>query len=112
MTKKEKIMQEVEKTLQAIDRIPELDTDLFLFTKLKTKIEGDSVSQIKNSWFGFKPAIAAVALILIINIITTFYFFKTTDSTAAVVTEQATLVKSLSKDYQITQTQYENLILR
>ena len=112
MTKKEKIMQEVEKTLHAIDNIPELEKDPFLFSKLKTKIESNSVPQIKNTWFSFKPAIAAFVLMLIINIITTFYFFKTTDSTAAVVTEQATLVKSLSKDYQITQTQYENLILR
>ena len=79
MTKKEKIEQEVQKTLESFDQAERLKSNPFFYTRLKAKID-DLHSQKEKSqgwefaWGILKPA--SLLLIIVLNIFTATLFLK------------------------------------
>jgi len=110
MEKEKRIMEEVEKTLHSIDNITNLETNPFLFTRIKAKIVDNSVEQIKEGKTSLVLKPAALILLLLINIVTAVFFLNSNSSGQA-VNKNTTLVESLTEDYQYSQTEYENYTL-
>jgi hypothetical protein len=102
--KEERILEEVEKTLNSLEQIPKQEANPFLYTRLKARIETESISQTKKrrTVSVLKPA--GIALILAINIVTTIYFFDSSSSTQG----STSLIDSLSQEYKTNQIQLEN----
>lgn len=104
MNKEDKILSEVEKTLNAIDSLPNLDANPFLFTRIKARIENESIKhagKVKTD-FVFKPV--TLALLLVINIVTAVYFIGFGSSS----TSNTSIVETLKQEYGIAQTQSDN----
>lgn len=104
MKKEEQILEEVEKTLSAIDSLPKLEANPFLFTRIKARIKNESIkhaSKVKTD-FVLKPV--TLALILVINIITAVYFIGFGSNS----TSNTSLVDTMKQEYGITQIQSDN----
>jgi hypothetical protein len=110
MEREKMILEEVEKTLNSIDNIAKLETNPFLFTRIKARIVDNSVEQIKEGKTGFVLKPVALIIILVINIVTAVFFFNN-NSTNQAVNTNTTLVESLTEDYKYSQTEYENFTL-
>ena len=104
MNKEDKILAEVEKTLSVIDGLPKLEANPFLFTRVKARIESESItnaSKVKTD-FVLKPV--TLALILVINIITAVYFIGFGSSNVS----GASVVDTMKQEYGVTQIQSDN----
>ncbi len=101
MLKREKIEEEVEKTLAAFDNDPVLQENPFLMTRIKQM--GDSKKYSPSKEFSLKLRLNWVISILVIllNIATIFYYLKA-DSRANL---ESRLVKDLKQEFQIEQSQ-------
>ena len=107
MEREKRILDEVEKTLNALDNVSKLDENPFLYTRLKLLIEKEHSESFnpKMKDFILKPAV--LVIILIINIITALFFLQVTGSKQST----ATLSEQLKNDYQVNQIQYQDLKL-
>ncbi|MBI3125581.1 MAG: hypothetical protein HYZ10_14385 [Ignavibacteriales bacterium] len=104
MNKEEKILMEVEKTLNVIDELPNLEANPFLFTRIKARIEKEHIRHggtVKTD-FVLKPV--TLALILVINIITAVYFIGSGSSNVS----GASIVDTMKQEYGVTQIQSDN----
>ncbi|MDP3582642.1 MAG: hypothetical protein Q8S39_11965 [Ignavibacteria bacterium] len=104
MNKEDKILAEVEKTLSTIDGLPKLEANPFLFTRVKARIESESIkhaSKVKTD-IVLKPV--TLALILVINIITAVYFIGFGSSNVS----GASVVDTMKQEYGVTQIQSDN----
>jgi hypothetical protein len=106
MTRKEKIQEEVEKTLNVLNEIPNIEANPFLFTRLKAAIEDGTVLRSKWRQRNFVSRPVILCIILLLNLITVIFLFQ---SKTVVKTENSCLINSLSKDYQISQTKLEKI---
>ncbi len=104
MKRNDKILEEVEKTLGSMDNISNLETNPFLITRIKTRIENDNIIQVKRESRTFILNPIVLTVILIINIITAVFLFQ---SSRVSQSNQSTLVNSLTKDYQFSQTKFD-----
>lgn len=107
MKKEEQILEEVEKTLSAIEALPKIDVNPFLYTRLKARIEKEQIQHggaVKTD-FVLKPV--TLALILIINIVTTVYFFGFGSSSKT----EVSVVDTMKQEYGVTQIQSDNYTL-
>lgn len=105
MKENRKISEEIEKTLNSLDGLQNLESNPYLYTRLKTRIEENS-ARSKPS-FLHKPELKPLLflLLLIINVITTVYFLESNKTSD---TAKSSLIKSLKQDYQIDKIQYDN----
>lgn len=110
MKKEKRILEEVEKTMNSIDNVANLEANPFLFTRIKARIVDNSVEQIKEGKTTLVLKPAALIIILVINIVTAVFFFKN-NSTNQAANTNTTLVESLTEDYQYSQTEYQNFTL-
>lgn len=103
----DKILKEVEKTLNSIELLPKLEANPFLYTRLKARIDSESIRQPgKKEVFPLvKPL--ALSLILVINLITAIYVFGLKDTGQA----SGSLSTSLSQEYENNQIELENYIM-
>lgn len=106
MRKEKRISDEVEKTLNAVNELPRLEGNPFLYTRIKTVIEKYPSPVKKKSIFVFKPVI--IGLIIIINVITTIYFLQ---ADIGSYPPDESLIESLNNDYKINQSYYEYISL-
>ena len=79
MTKKEKIEQEVQKTMDSFDQAQRLKSDPFFYTRLKAQIdymnaEKSKVGSWTFAWAILKPAL--LFFIIALNIVTATLFLK------------------------------------
>ena len=104
MNKEEKILLEVEKTLNAIDSLPKLESNPFLFTRIKARISNESikVGSVEKTEFVFRPV--TIALLLILNIVTAVYFIGFGNNS----TTGTSLVDKMKQEYGVTQIQSDN----
>ncbi len=103
MKNEKQILDKVEKTLHSIDNLKNLESNPFLFTRIKTGLDNPTVNR-KTSFtlsLGLKPIV--LMIILLINIITAAYFFGSNTNQ----TTSTSLVSVLQEDYQINQTSNE-----
>jgi hypothetical protein len=92
------ILDQVEKTMQAFDHMPKLESDPYFFTRLQatraSKEAPGIIFILKN--INLKPL--ALSFIIILNILTALYVFAEKDKSL-----KDQLVSSLSQDYNSTQ---------
>jgi hypothetical protein len=69
MTQKEKIQQEIERTLQSLDSVKRAEANAFLFTRIKARMNKKSTGWEGIFSFISKPAIAIaiVAIVMAVN---------------------------------------------
>jgi uncharacterized membrane protein len=102
MKREKRILEEVEKTLQAFDLIPELDANPFLFTRIRAQrdkseiIKSGKVSHINI----VKPLL--LFLLIIINILTAIYSLSSVTAKSA---DNSSLIEILDQNYNIDRIQ-------
>jgi len=102
MNREEKIREEIEKTLNASDKIDELEANPFLFTRLKSEIERLENTENKSSAISngiLKPV--ALLFFVLLNIFSSFYIVNSNSQTT--VTKQ-TYLSAISSEYNLNQT--------
>lgn len=104
MNKENKIFEEVEKTLNAIDELPNLEANPFLFTRIKARIVNESIKQVGEEKTDFVLKPVTLALLLVINIVTAVYFIGFGSSS----TSNTSIVETLKQEYGVTQIQSDN----
>ncbi len=103
MSPKKHINHEVEKTLHALDGLEPAKTDAFFYSRLTAKLENreDEVADKASFEFGFAFAVAAVFLIISLNVISiSTYDQNTIQDTIAFSSEREVLVDELANEYQ------------
>ena len=105
MGSKKHIEHEVEKTLHALDGIEQAKTDDFFYSRLQAKIEqqNEPASPQQSREFGFAFSVAAVVLILILNVASIYIHGNYT------ATEESSVVnyeEQLMADYQLFDLSY------
>jgi len=97
-----KIFEKIDKTLNAFERLPKLEANQFLFTRIESALDLEEQSE-KRSIFGpFNLRYVGLAIILILNIIAGIYFFNSHKRHSS----KDQLIESLSKDYNLSQNEF------
>ena len=104
MKKEKRIFEEVDKTLNLFEQLPELEENHFLYTKIKANSNLKKFSSSKKTIFALKPVV--IAIIILINILTITLFYQSSNSSYS---NKESLIKSLQNDYKINQTFNEYL---
>ena len=110
MTQKEKIQQEIEKTLESLNGIRRAEANPFLFTRIKARMDR------KGAWdrtFSFvsKPLVALAMLALVMAMNGWSYYNNTTPTDSLAIEETSSLPEFESEYKVITSTDsydYEN----
>ncbi len=106
MKKEEKIRLEVEKTLNAFDKIESIDENPFLYTQIQSEIKSLQIKEKRLILRGniIRPVI--LFLILIINVFTAIFFLSFKSETTS--TNQ-TYLSAISSEYSISHSYYSQL---
>jgi hypothetical protein len=82
MDKNQRIKEEVEKTIFLLDKVEEIDTNPFLFTRIKVELDSKKVKSEKNMGEGvlkvLRPAI--IVTLLLFNIYSIISFYQSSNS--------------------------------
>lgn len=112
MNKKDHIQKEVEKTMQALDGLERAETDAFFYSRLTAKLEHRHQPEFspKMEWsFGFAFSVAALLLIMALNITFISSYQQSVDEQEASYGEEQ-LMEELAYDYQaFNMSYYENI---
>lgn len=104
--------EEVEKTLRSLDDIEPAKTDAFFYSRLTAKLEHRDEKPFQLSGkteFGFKLAVAAVLIMISLNLISLIQFDTSSEATA-IETPTETWAEEFTEGYQILDIgYYENL---
>ena len=106
MKKEDKIREEVEKTLNAFDKIKNLDKNPYMFTRLQSEIEDN---RIKEKLFFLKGELLRPIIlffILIMNLLTALFFFNQKNETTST---KHTYLSAISSEYSISHSYYSQL---
>jgi hypothetical protein len=100
--RKKQIYDEVEKTLRAMDHLPRLEANPFLYTRIQARLASEAATQSNLAFIRtkFKPAI--LALLVLLNVLTAVHFFKADDPKH----DADQLISALSSDYSTTQVEF------
>ena len=105
MKNKEKIKEEVEKTLNAFDNISNLDENPYLFTRLQAEIEsGETGAKAKIAGVILRPAF--LILFLMLNLFTVFYAFNRSDKSNTATTGKTNYSTLIYSQYSLNQSYY------
>ena len=111
MGKKEKIEQEVQKTLDCFDQSEQLKTNPFFYTRIKAKIEdlesyGKKPNLADLVWGVLKPAF--LFGIIVINIFTATSFLKNPGDTN---TSREQIINTFAQEFSLDSEQYNPNLL-
>ena len=112
MTKKEKIEQEVQKTMDSFDKAERLKSDPFFYTRLKAQIddlnaEKSKVEGWKFAWAILKPAL--LFFIIGLNIVTAMLFLKNRNASYS---SREQLLNAFAQELTLDSNQYNpNLLI-
>ena len=112
MKRKERIEQEIEKTLQCFDSIERIQARPFFFTRLKVriaKLEAGDLSANRSKW-GFirSSASAFVCLLIILNLISALVSFRKADNPEEL---RRMNIVAFAEEYALLQKGEEELFL-
>jgi hypothetical protein len=82
MTQKEKIQQEIEKTLESLNGINRAEANPFLFTRIKARMNRKANAWDRAISFVSKPLVAVAVLVLVMAINGWSFFGASTTATA------------------------------
>lgn len=94
MDREKKILAQVEKTLQALDELPKLEANPFLYTRLKVAMTTETESWTLNGRLQVKSIV--FSLLIIFNLLTAIYFYQGYRQSD----NQQQLISALSSDYE------------
>ncbi|HEX6845539.1 MAG TPA: hypothetical protein VF144_01110 [Chitinophagaceae bacterium] len=110
MTSKEKIQQEVERTLQCLDGIKRAEANPFLFTRIQARMNKPAGVWERTFSFISKPAIA-VAIVVLVMTVNGWALWNGSGSNGTVTAE--TNVSELASEYNVVASvdnyNYENI---
>jgi hypothetical protein len=96
MGKPTKIEEEIERTMQSLNGLKKLEANPFLFQKVQARIEEEANEKLPI----LKPNfLAAIVIIILLNILTLAYFYKDVSSIKNSVNNET--IQSISKEYNI-----------
>lgn len=106
MQNEDKINEEVEKTLNALDEQEYLDGNPYLFTRLQAEIESPKL-EARGFLFGkvLRPAI--LLIIVIFNILTGVYLIDSANQTSTSVEQQ--YFSKISSEYSLSHSYYSGI---
>ena len=112
MTQKEKIEQEIEKTLGCIDGIQRAQANPFLFTRIKARLERNSSPWERTFSFISKPLVAVAMIVFVMAINGWSFYGETRPVRESFVETETTSLPEFENEYKlITSTDsydYEN----
>ncbi len=103
MDNEKRILEEVEKTLAALDDRPSLRPNPFLFTRIREVLASGPEPGERAPGRGLFLAAAALTMLLLLNLASVVYV----STTAAVSSSHDDLVTSLRKDYDLNHTELQ-----
>ena len=102
MDRKDKINEEIEKTLNAHDSIGDLEPNPYLFTRLQAEIEKEAPAKRKIFSGGLlKPA--ALFLFVLLNVITSLYLIDSNSQSSGYTTYRQNYISAISSEYSLNQ---------
>jgi hypothetical protein len=108
MNKDQRIIDEVNKTLNVMDNIRNLDENPFFYTRLKARLEGKSgrsVSPLQKFVVVLRPV--GLAALFLVNIFTAVYFLNGNRLNTQTASAESTTIKSqLTEDFRFSQSSY------
>jgi hypothetical protein len=104
MEKENRILEEVDKTLRALDDLPKLEANPFLFTRIQAALASGATPARKRLLAKLEPY--ALALIVILNIFTAVYMIESKAGTSSSTSSRTQLVSSLDHDYNSTEVDF------
>jgi hypothetical protein len=108
MKKKMNIHEEVDKTLRSLDNIEPAKTDAFFYSRLTAKFDRRNANNYQLSdktEFGFKVAVAAVLIMVSLNLISLIQFQPAND-TAEPATPTENWAEEFTASYQVLDIEY------
>jgi hypothetical protein len=108
MYKDQRIIDEVNKTMNVMDNIRNLEGNPFFYTRLKARLEGklDNKFSLLQKFVMILRPIGIVALFLI-NIFTAVYLLNGNRLTAKTASAEATTIKTqITEDFRFSQNSY------
>ena len=106
MNKKEKIEQEVEKTLAMFDKKTDLKPNPYFYTRVKQRIEEKRKPKYSVAAI-LKPAF--FTMLLVLNV-TTVVWYTNTDSIVTISETKTELADILKNDFNLDKNQSQSLI--
>jgi hypothetical protein len=102
MNRDQRILEEVEETLRALDDLPKLESNPFLFTRLQARLAQEHARRprILAGRLQLKPV--AIALVIILNVITFAHLLTTPGSASS----RDQLISTLRQEYHAEQTAF------
>lgn len=107
MDKEKRILDEVEKTLHAMDNLEDLESNPFLYTRLKAEIESRNIEQAPakaKSRIFLKPVF--LLIVILFNLITTVYYFNSFGTKETQSNVSSSLTKIISQEYGFEKSYY------
>lgn len=98
MKRKERIEQEIQKTLDQLGKDDGLQPDPYFYTRLSARLR-ERTRQPKSWNLILKPA--ALALLILINIGTIFWYTSSSSGQSTVVDSKTEMVSLLSNDFGV-----------
>lgn len=96
MEKRNKIEEEIEKTMHSIDGLEKLKANPFMFQRVQAKIEEESQDKLPL----LKPNfLVALLIIILLNVLTLAYFYKDASNFKNSVNSET--IQLISKEYNI-----------
>ena len=112
MTQKEKIQQEIEKTLESLNGMKRAEANPFLFTRIQARMQRKAGWWDRTFSFASKPLFALAILALVMAMNGWSYFGNTTPAETLVTDTETTSLPEFEREYKfITSTDsydYEN----
>jgi hypothetical protein len=96
MEKRNKIEEEIERTMESLDGLEKLKANPFMFQKVQARIEEEANEKLPILRPNF---IAALVIIILLNSITLAYFYKDASNVTSSVKSES--IQSISKEYNI-----------
>jgi hypothetical protein len=111
MTSKEKIQQEIEKTLQCLDGAKRAEANPFLFTRIKARMNRKANGWERTFSFISKPAIA-VAIVVVVMAVNGWALWDNSGTSDSFTSDNVN-VSELANEYNVVASvdnyDYENL---
>ena len=101
MDKKEKILDEVNKTLQVMDDLKNLDGNPFLYTRLKTRLAAEK-RPAPSHWHRLVLILrpAGLLVLFLLNIYTAVYFINNKNTNKEeIASENSTIIEKFTEKY-------------
>ncbi len=95
MEREKRIIEEVEKTLRALDELPKLRANPFLYTRLKSVLANAATPDEQPAARQVRVKAAALALLVVINVLSAIHFLGRGPEGSS----RSALISSLERDY-------------